>query len=83
MGKLHSIILYLTVAALCFALLIKDLYHRQGNSTVISKSGDFLIEHVPAGGILFPFGGISFLKIHYHEQSDPQLPHATFLHTIS
>ena len=62
MGKLHSIILYLTVAALCFALLIKDLYHRQGNSTVISKSGDFLIEHVPAGGILFPFGGTSFLK---------------------
>lgn len=58
-----QLFLYLTIAALFFAILIKDLYHRQANSMVISDSGEFLIEHVPAGGIFIPFGGMSYIKV--------------------
>jgi hypothetical protein len=62
--KKHALpISYLIILGLSFFSLTEELYHRQPSAIVISKSGDYLIEHVRATGILNPLGDMSYLKI--------------------
>ena len=54
---------YLIILGLTFFILTEDLYHRQPSTIAISKSGEYLIEHVRATGILNPIGDMSYLRI--------------------
>ena len=64
MKKNHALqISYLIILGLTFFIPIEDLYHRQPSTIAISKSGEYLIEHVRAAGILNPLGDISYLRI--------------------
>ncbi len=53
----------LVIAVGLFGVFVNDLFTRSASSSVVSESGDYLIENVPVRGWLVPFDDLAYLRI--------------------
>jgi hypothetical protein len=53
----------LVLAITFFGVALNDLLKRPASSSVVSESGNYLIENVPVGGWLVPFDDLAYLRI--------------------
>ncbi|MGE7958769.1 hypothetical protein ACQKQA_19655 [Pseudomonas sp. NPDC089530] len=71
---LAVVILLLAVCALVFTRELDKMLEREPYSTT-SPSGRYLLQHVSAGGLLVPFGGLGYLQV--IDLKDPQRVYRT------
>ncbi len=53
----------LVVAIGLFGVALNNLFKRPASSSVVSESGNYLIENVPVRGWLVPFDDLAYLRI--------------------
>ncbi|MCP1473508.1 hypothetical protein ABIA54_002406 [Pseudomonas sp. EB276 TE3739] len=53
----------LVLAITFFGVALNNLLKRPASSSVVSESGNYLIENVPVGGWLVPFDDLAYLRI--------------------
>ncbi|MFJ2283273.1 hypothetical protein ACIOUG_19305 [Pseudomonas sp. NPDC087803] len=61
--KIVLLLGFLLVVIASFAVSMNGIIKRQASSSVVSESGNYLIENVPVRGLLVPFDDLSYLRI--------------------
>ncbi len=60
----------LVVAIGLFGVALNNLFKRPASSSVVSESGNYLIENVPVRGWLVPFDDLAYLRITDRQDSN-------------
>ncbi|WP_277759872.1 hypothetical protein [Pseudomonas sp. A34-9] len=61
--KIAFFLVFSVVVIAVFAVSVNSIINRQASSSVMSESGNYLIENVSVRGLLVPFDDLAYLRI--------------------